>query len=197
MFTPKKITDIDYQIVNNVEVICVMVPKAELAALFATTAPWACQSKGGLWGGGLREDAVLIGLTGELTTAKLFGMSVNNKPLVRGTGGKNDLVIKGMPIEIKTGAKGSNHQSLLVRYVTEGGYTLELKSNVYIAVRIISELDPDYVLMHIKGWCTRNDLLASPTVDSRIRRAKHKNKDIPYVELSPMRELLELISETS
>jgi hypothetical protein len=192
MFTPEKI-DIEFVEDNGNEVVCVKIPKKELRAMSRQRGKWACENKPGEWGRGLLKDAVGVGLRGEMAFAKILGLSIDLEPKAAGTGGGSDFDVRKVTMELKTKNLGSKHNHLLVRYLTENDNPVPVKSDLYIAARIVTVIKvPGHEIIHLMGWATKPEILKQDTVPARA--GSHKNKEIPFTELREMRKLLDLIS---
>ncbi len=191
MFTPEKI-DIEFVEDNGKEVVCVKIPKKELRAMIRQRGKWACENKPGEWGGGFLKDAVGVGLRGEMAFAKINGLSIDLEPKAAGTGGGSDFEVKKVTIELKTKNLGSNHNHLLVRYLTENDNSVPMKSDIYIAARIVTVVKvPGYEVIHLMGWAKKFEVAGQETVPARA--GSHKNKEISFADLHEMRKLLDLI----
>ena len=192
MFTPEKV-EIEFVDDNFKEVVRVVIPKTELRDMSKQRGQWACENKPGEWGEGILKDAVGVGLRGEMAFAKITGRSIDLKPKAAGTGGGSDFVMHGVPVELKTKKMGSNHNHLLVRCLTESGNVAPMRSEIYIASRIVSAFAvPGHEVVHLMGWVDRTELLKQETVPAR--RGRHHNKEVSFSQLRDMRELLSAAS---
>lgn len=188
---------------NGREVIRIEIPLADWENISSMRETWACEQKPGAWGASYVEDAVGTGLKGEVGTAVVLEAPIDIEPLAVGTGNGSDFVVtpqtnndEGIKItvEVKTKTGSSQHESLLVRSLTDGGNEVPLRSDVYIAAKevITKHSMPNHVVVHLMGWCEKRDLLAKDNVKAYM--GKHKNKDIPYIDLNLMRALLKELS---
>ncbi len=124
------------------------------------------------WGKGMKQDAMLIGMRGELAVKTYFnnnGLDVtwNNGPLQDGDRGI-DLTVNGVSMQVKTGLP-------LIRL-----------SNDYLSARVFIFVEPLHASRFlIRGWSNRHQVKHSKMIDG-----KGPWCNLLVEEKSPMTELL-------
>jgi hypothetical protein len=145
--------------------------------------------KPGAYGKGLLNDkepgvAEFVGQLGETAFGKVFHLPVDFSYATNGD--KGDFkIFNGMRIlDVKTSKTCYNKS--LVQAVNESGRHVSLPSEIYVGAYLIEE---PYSVVFV-GWQTRKYLVKQPIVPG-LRGRGHKNREIPYNEMLPMRALLE------
>lgn len=170
------------------EIVRVFIPKQELVATREAREPWACEQKPGVWGSGLIDDSVDVGLLGEIAFAKVTGLPISIEPKVVGTGGGSDFQFRDKTVEVKTRGYASRHSHLLVRSITESGNPVPLKSDIYVAASVFSMEHPGGQTVDLVGYMPLEGLSEREDVPARV--GQHRNKEVPYRELEAILELL-------
>jgi hypothetical protein len=148
-----------------------------------------CEEKNSDYGRGCAENAAFMGRLGELGWGYLIGLRPNFERQDKGDDG--DFLVEGYKHDVKNAFNKPYHGNGLVYARHECGYSIELKSDLYIFA-YTEERDHTYHYAKINyvGWCHVSDIIPLPLCPARMKKMKHMNKEVPYNTLIPVEELI-------
>jgi hypothetical protein len=131
-----------------------------------------------------------MGFLGEMGWALVTKLKVNFDYIDGGD--KYDFLPKNLGLDVKTAL--SNYGAGLIRIITEDGIKLELTSDIYLFAFLEEEnIEARCATISYVGWLESDTIKCRKIVPARKKDARHKNYDIPYEQLRPIRDLYEKI----
>ena len=140
---------------------------------------------------GKKEDSIRLGNCGEYTFCRFTGSIPSYHIFMKNGDGGVDLTLNDFKYDVKT---TTFNDRFFIRYITEKGIVIPLKSDIYIANRIIEERkDEKYIKLQIMGWQTKSYLMKNKNLaEGPGRNATHININCRFDKLRPITELFNL-----
>lgn len=136
-----------------------------------------------------KEDSIRIGNCGEYTISRLFKITSNFATYIEfGDGGVDLILNNNKTCDVKT---TTFNDKFFIRYINEDYKVIPLKSDIYIANRVIEERKQDnYIKIQIMGWQTKKYLMKNKNLSEGFgKNATHANINCRFEKLRPINEL--------
>jgi len=195
-YTPSQVQPVKKTIVNGdkeVEVFEVVVEGEEYEKCEAQSTNMWANSKTGEWGSGLMNNkddprkTERTGNLGEMAFAKVFNLPVDFS-YKRGGDDQDFMLFGKHSLNIKNAAR--NYGQALVKAVTDTGYPVPPKNDIYVFSYIASEdRENKRATVMLVGYEVKDAIVAREKVPAI--KGKHLNYAIPYNELKPISRLFE------
>lgn len=128
------------------------------------------------------------GLLGELAFAKVFDLEVDFS--YKKFGDEYDFIYKNMKIDVKTETYLHDYHCGLIYSVSASGKKIPIKSDLYVFSFIKEDNQENKnAKVVLIGTIFKSEVEKKPDSPAKVKKLKHKNKEIPYSELHSIHNL--------